>query len=152
MAFRDPFEAMMAYDSGKIGLHAIVKVRVDKQVADDNQIPSEESEDKGGSAQTIETTVGRCIFNDMLPKEMPFYNMIMSKKVLGRVISDCYQLSGSSFTVDLLDNIKNLGFKHATLAGLSFGVTDLKIPAKKEEIIKNCQDSEELSKRCFDGR
>ncbi|MHC4124912.1 MAG: DNA-directed RNA polymerase subunit beta' [Planctomycetota bacterium] len=139
MAFRDPFEAMMAYDSGKIGLHAIVKVRVDKQVADDNQIPSEESEDKGGSAQTIETTVGRCIFNDMLPKEMPFYNMIMSKKVLGRVISDCYQLSGSSFTVDLLDNIKNLGFKHATLAGLSFGVTDLKIPAKKEEIIKETE-------------
>ena len=83
----------------------------------------------------IETTAGRCIFNDILPKGMPFYNLTMAQKKLSRVISDCFTYAGSAETVDLLDRIKDLGFRYATLAGLSFGLTDLKIPAKKPEII-----------------
>ena len=66
---------------------------------------------------------------------MPFYNMTMSQKKLSQVISDCYEFAGSAATIELLDRIKNLGFKYATLAGLSFGLTDLKIPVKKAEII-----------------
>ena len=85
--------------------------------------------------KVITTTVGRCIFNDMLPEDMPFYNITMAQKKLSQVISDCYQYSGSAETIALLDKIKEYGFKHATLAGLSFGVTDLKIPFKKQEII-----------------
>jgi len=65
--------------------------------------------------------------------------MAMSQKKLSRVISDCFELAGSAETVDLLDRIKDLGFKYATLAGLSFGITDLKIPAKKQEIIEETE-------------
>ena len=70
---------------------------------------------------------------------MPFYNMTMAQKKLSRVISDCFAYVGSSETIDLLDRVKELGFKMATLAGLSFGVTDLRIPAKKQAIIDDTQ-------------
>ena len=153
MAFRDTFEAMMAYEMGKIGLHAKVKVQLDKNkkvVTEDGlpQRPDSEQETakhgpkrrKGGlRAQVVGTTVGRCIFNDILPAEMPFYNMIMSQKQLSQVISDCFKVAGSAQTIDLLDNIKDLGFKHVTLACLSFGITDLKIPKKKQEIIDDTE-------------
>ncbi len=129
--FKDTFEAMMAYDMGKIGLHTRIKVRVgDIKVVSDSGNPSK---------QIIETTAGRCIFNDILPAGMPYYNFVMSQKVLSRVISDCFEFAGSAETVDLLDQIKNLGFRHATLAGLSFGVTDLKIPLRKAEIIEETE-------------
>jgi DNA-directed RNA polymerase subunit beta' len=130
--FRDPFEAIMALEVGKIGLHTRINVRIDdiKVVCDSK--PEKES-------NIIETTVGRCIFNDMLPKGMPFYNITMSQKMLSRVISDCFEFTGSSETIDLLDRIKDIGFKYATLAGLSFGITDLKIPEKKAQIIEQTE-------------
>ncbi len=155
MAFRDTFEAMMAYQMGKIGLHAKVKVQLDKnrKVITEDGLPqkpdSEQETAKHGSkrrkgslrarAQVIGTTVGRCIFNDILPAGMPFYNTIMGQKRLSQVISDCFEVAGSAHTIDLLDNIKDLGFKHVTLACLSFGVTDLKIPQKKQEIIDDTE-------------
>ena len=130
--FRDTFEAIMALETGKVGLHAKIKVRLDNDrvVTDSEEIHN---------PTVVETTVGRCIFNDMLPAGMPFYNVTMSQRRLSRVISDCFKFTGSSETVDLLDRIKDLGFKHATLAGLSFGVTDLKIPARKAEIIEETE-------------
>jgi len=126
--FRDAFEAIMAFETGKIGLQTKIRVRLDN-----NRVITE-----SGQVQNIkiaETTVGRCIFNDMLPAGMPFYNVTMSQKMLSQVISNCFEFTGSAETIDLLDRIKNLGFKHATLAGLSFGITDLKIPLRKAEII-----------------
>ncbi len=131
MTFRDTHEAITAYDLGKVSLQAKVRVRVGKEkVVDDLDSLRDVRE-----SVSIETTVGRCIFNDDLPAEMPFYNVTMSQKMLSQVISDCYQIAGSAETIDLLDRIKESGFRHATLAGLSFGVTDLRIPAKKQEII-----------------
>jgi len=127
--FRDPFEAIMALETGKIDLHTKIRVRLDN-----NRIIN-----ASGQVQNLkiaETTVGRCIFNDMLPEGMPFYNVTMSQKMLSQVISNCFEFTGSAETIDLLDRIKDLGFKHATLAGLSFGITDLKIPARKAEIIE----------------
>jgi DNA-directed RNA polymerase subunit beta' len=131
MAFRDAFEAIMAYDTGKIAIHSRIKVRMKKAViGEDLKLQGEPDQ-----PVPIETTVGRCIFNDILPEAMPFYNVTMSQKRLGDVISACFKYAESAKTVDLLDAIKDLGFRYATLAGLSFGVTDLKIPAKKQEII-----------------
>jgi len=127
--FRDAFEAIMALETGKIDLQTKIRVRLDN-----NMVITE-----SGQVQNIkitETTVGRCIFNDMLPAGMPFYNVTMSQKMLSHVISNCFEFTGSAETIDLLDRIKNLGFKYATLAGLSFGITDLKIPARKAEIIE----------------
>ena len=143
MLFKDSFEAMMAFDLGKVALQAKIKVRIDRPVARDSSLVTAEAE--GDESQTtgpelIETTVGRCIFNDMLPERMPFYNMRMSQKLLSRVIADCFKFAGSAETIDLLDRIKDLGFRYATLAGLSFGLTDLKIPAKKQEIIDETVD------------
>jgi len=136
--FRDTFEAIMAFEINKIGLHTKINVRIDKaRVVTDSEIQTSKS--GVGGSPVVETTVGRCIFNDMLPKGMPFYNMTMSQKQLSRVISDCFEFTGSAKTVDLLDRIKSLGFKYATLAGLSFGIIDLKIPAKKAQIIQETE-------------
>jgi DNA-directed RNA polymerase subunit beta' len=126
--FRDTFEAIMAFDIGKIDVHTKIRVRLDnKKVIN--------ATGHLQNTKIVDTTVGRCIFNDILPDQMSFYNVTMSQKMLSRVISNCFEISGSAETIDLLDRIKNLGFKYATLAGLSFGITDLKIPARKAEII-----------------
>jgi len=144
LAFRDTFEAMMACELGKIELHTTIKVRINKPVISESTASSEPTyhetkNDRPTTSNLITTTAGRCIFNDMLPATMPFYNMIMSQKRLSQVISDCFKLAGSSDTVKLLDNIKDLGFRYATLSGLSFGLTDLKIPKKKQEIIEETE-------------
>jgi len=125
--FRDTFEAIMAHETGKIGLHDKIKVRIPHQSCRDERGESKQS--------VVETTVGRCIFNDILPEGMPFYNMMMTQKKLSRVISDCFKFAGSVETVELLDRIKDMGFRYATLSGMSFGLTDLKVPVKKAEII-----------------
>ena len=90
-----------------------------------------------GNSQTqrVKTTVGRCIFDDIISSKMPFYNLGLSEREWSQVISDCFKYAGAAETIDLLDRIKDIGFKHAALAGLSFGLTDLKIPEKKAEII-----------------
>jgi len=146
MVFRDAFEAIMAYEEGKITLHAKIKVRIKRPVKQLDAEPAKwlkgkmvETSAAQLSTHVVETTVGRCIFNDMLTDEMPFYNMSMPQARLSQVISDCFELAGSSKTVDLLDRIKDLGFKYTTLAGLSFGLTDLKIPEKKREIIDDTE-------------
>jgi len=138
--FRDAFEAIMAYDMGKIDLHTRIYVRINKFVIEDLQQSVERRKMQTETSKiTIETTVGRCIFNDILPSGMPFYNMTMSQKQLSRVISDCYEFTGSAATVELLDDIKDLGFRYATLSGMSFGLTDLKIPLRKPDIIEETE-------------
>ncbi|MDD4889089.1 MAG: DNA-directed RNA polymerase subunit beta' [Phycisphaerae bacterium] len=130
MAFRDMHEAMHAFNRRVLGMHAKVKVRIQpgKRVVTDKTSETPER-------PVIETTVGRLIFNDILPAEMPFYNYPLSQKGIARVVNDAYQMCGRSVTIDLLDKIKELGFKNATLAGLSFGVIDVRIPPEKDTII-----------------
>ncbi len=140
MAFSSTFEAIMAYEMGKVHLQAKVKVKIiDRAIVDENQkkhgIPA------GKKYLIVETTAGRCIFNEQIISgisseiSLPFYNLTLSRKKISWVISDCFKFAGNAETVGLLDRIKDIGFKHATLAGLSFGITDLKIPVKKQEII-----------------
>ncbi len=138
-AFRDTYEAIMAYEMGTIRLHEKIKVKIDKSVISSDigirSSASKNDELSSVNSTVVETTVGRCIFDDILPAGMPFYNMTLNGKRLSRVISDCFEFAGSRETVDLLDRIKDLGFKYATLGGLSFGIMDLKIPERKSEII-----------------
>ncbi len=128
-------EAIMAWDQGLLGMHAPILVRIDERfetiVEESGVVPIE-----NGKAIT---TVGRLIFNDILPEGMSFYNSPLGSKGCGRVISDCYSVLGRRDTLDLLDNIKKLGFKYSTLAGLSFGITDAAIPAEKAEILAAAQ-------------
>jgi DNA-directed RNA polymerase subunit beta' len=143
MVFRDAHEALMAYDMGKIHIHARIKLQLPKGK---KTMTPRGIED----IRIIETSVGRIMFNDILDDRMPFYNVTMGKKMLSTVIRDCYENVGSSVTIDLLDKIKELGFKRAALAGLSFGLTDLRIPKKKPEIINETQGRVDKIQKNFD--
>ncbi len=127
-------EVHMAYSQGQVGIHAKVKVRIpaEKRVKTSSKAP----ETPGG---IIETTIGRVIFNDELPDSMCFYNMTMRSGELSSVISDCYQLDGRLETIDLLDRMKELGFRESTRSGLSFATDDLKTPETKTKIIGDAE-------------
>ncbi|NLW87683.1 MAG: DNA-directed RNA polymerase subunit beta' [Planctomycetes bacterium] len=133
-AFADPHQAIMAHAMGRIGMHAKVLLRVPKGLAvveSDGKYTCEDGR--------LVTTAGRCIFNDILPEGMAFYNLPLSQKGAGRVISDCYAALGKAATLDLLDSIKAMGFRQSTLAGMSFGITDLAVPGTKEKILADSQ-------------
>ena len=134
--FASEHEAFMAHDSGKITIHQRIRCRVNRT----HQIKSQKGSPEPLPAnRVVETTVGRLIFADILPTEMPLYNYGLSGKGAGRVIADCHHLLGRAATIDLLDNIKQIGFRQSTLAGLSFGVHDMRIPAEKLRIIAAAQ-------------
>ncbi len=133
--FSDPHEALTAHAAGKIGMHAEIIVRLPNKQRKIIEATGAYPSDNG----KVVTTVGRLIFNDMLPEGMGFYNYPLSQKGAGRVISDCYQVLGRRDTLSLLDNIKQMGFKYSTLAGLSFGITDAKIPENKSQILDAAQ-------------
>jgi DNA-directed RNA polymerase subunit beta' len=153
MLFRDTYEAIMAYEMNKVTLHAKVKVQIeaDREVVSEEGWVQKTETLTSKSSQTIETTVGQCIFNDILPPEVPFYNVTMNQKMLGRVIRDCFEISGSAETIDLLDKIKDLGFRQATLAGLSIGIKDLKIPEKKQQIIDDTEKKARQIQKNYDA-
>ncbi|MCG3130518.1 MAG: DNA-directed RNA polymerase subunit beta' [Phycisphaerae bacterium] len=134
--FSDEQEAMLAYAMGKITLHQWIRVRTarDRMVTGIKEEPQDAPKDR-----RLTTTAGRVLFADFLAPRMPFYNCSLSSKGSARVIADCHALLGRSATIDLLDRIKEAGFRHSTLAGLSFGVTDMRIPSEKQRIIDETQ-------------
>ena len=132
--FRDPAEAITAHALGRIGMHAKIVLRVPSGW----RIIEEEDRDAAAKGRIV-TTAGRCIFNDILPEGMAFYNYPLSEKGCGRVISDCYQILGRPATLELLDKIKDIGFKYSTLAGISFGITDVRVPDEKGQILAEAQ-------------
>jgi DNA-directed RNA polymerase subunit beta' len=134
--FATAFEAFLAYSEKKIGIHDWIMTRIPhKQVVSGAKNPAEAAPANG----RVKTTVGRLLFNDYLPKGMPYYNCSLAAKGSVRVIGDCHATLGLGATLDLLDDIKEAGFRHSTLAGLSFGVTDMRIPKDKQRIIDVAQ-------------
>ncbi len=133
-AFSDRHEVLTAREAGLVGMHARILLRVDPKMeiieGDDVYRPTEGK---------LITTVGRILFNDIIPQGMGYYNYPLSQKGAGRVISDCYRRLGRKATLELLDSIKEVGFKYSTLAGLSFGITDAKIPENKPVILEAAQ-------------
>jgi DNA-directed RNA polymerase subunit beta' len=102
--------------------------------------------------QFINTTVGRVIFNDHLPREMPFVNGLLRKKGLGALVNYCYLHFGLDTTVKLLDEIKALGFLHATKAGISIGIDDLVVPSDKVKLVTDAeQEVIEVDRQYQDG-
>ena len=132
--FSAPMEVFRAHGSGKVNYHTRVRVRLQSgtRFLTRNGI-------EPGEKDVYETTVGRVYFNDILPEGMNFYDLEMTKGNLSRVIHDCYQLLGRRSTLLLLDELKEIGFKVATIAGLSFAKEDLRVPASKAKIIKETQ-------------
>ncbi|MEM9913975.1 MAG: DNA-directed RNA polymerase subunit beta', partial [Planctomycetota bacterium] len=149
--FKDPTEAILAYDLKKIGIHEPIVVKPDPEKY--HGIVTKERGDVGPLPETgrIITSVGRLLFNDILEPGMPFYNCALGKKGCSRVIDDTYQYLGRPATITLLDNMKQVGFKRSTTSGLSFGITDLRIPAKKHDLIAATQKKVDRVEKAFDA-
>jgi DNA-directed RNA polymerase subunit beta' len=145
-AFASAHEALLAHALGKIGMHDKIRVRITRPKMVTAR--EEDAEDVPSNARVV-TTVGRLIFNDILPEGMPYYNFSLSQKGAARVIADCHRLLGRARTIELLDDIKAIGFSRSTLAGLSFGVTDLRVPAAKTAIIAAAQKQVDRIERDF---
>ncbi len=139
-------EIWLAFSHGRIGTHARIFVRMPKG----RRVKYKDTEKVCDGRELVETTAGRVVFNDILPEGMAFYNYELDKKALSRIISDCYQLLGRNQTIKLLDDIKDLGFKSSTKAGLSFGKDDLKVPPTKWKIIEETQKEVDQVQRMFE--
>ncbi len=146
-AFTSLAEAIMAYQLGQIGMHTPIKVRIDRRQV----VASKDSQAEPAPKNALLlTTVGRCIFNDMLHPEMPFYNYPIGKG-LSRVIDDCHARLRRAETIALLDRIKELGFRWSTLAGLSFALSDLRIPDTKARILEAAQKVADRVEKNFEN-
>ncbi|MFM7148730.1 MAG: DNA-directed RNA polymerase subunit beta', partial [Gemmataceae bacterium] len=154
MVFSSIREVHMAYAQKKLGVHARIQVRLPIE----KRVISEIRAEKGVKVEEIprkpsglvKTTVGRVIFNDILHSKMAFYDVGMTSKQLARVISDCYLLLGRRETIDLLDRMKELGFRESTRSGLSFAADDLRTPTNKEAVLKATSKELEHFQRQYD--
>ena len=135
-AFESRMEALTAFGQSKISLHARIFCCLNAGTEIRNEQGKGEKLPKAG---IIQTTVGRIIFNDVLPEAMPYYNYALGKGQINAIIADCHAILGRETTLKFLDDLKDIGFKQATLAGLSFATADLKIPKMKVTIIANTE-------------
>ncbi len=112
-------EVIIAYNYGKVGLHARIQVRIDGKM--------------------VETTTGRVIFNQIVPQEIGFINELLNKKRLVQIIASSFRKVGNLKTAEFLDRLKDIGFYYAMKGGLSVSLDDVTIPKEKEEIIAKAQ-------------
>jgi DNA-directed RNA polymerase subunit beta' len=132
MVFSSPQEAVIAYDQMKAGLHAKVKVRIEGKL--------------------VETTIGRVLFNEIVPKNVPFMNELLNKKRLVQIIATVFRRCGTLETAQFLDKLKTLGFTYATTGGLSVSIGDVIIPKEKQEIVAKAQrDVENVETQYYRG-
>lgn len=122
-------EVIIAFNEGKVDLHAVIKVRA-----------KVEGENGDLVTKVIETTVGRVIFNQATPKTVPFVNQLMTKKSLKKIIADIITRTDFAETAKFLDSIKDLGFFWAYKGGLSFNLGDLITPSIKEQTLIDAQE------------
>lgn len=117
--FNDFEEAKLAYELGIISMDAEIEVRAGDR-----------------STERLKTSVGRILFNDVIPDEFRFCNQVIDKTVLKRLVSDCYRLLGNAPTVTMLDNLKRLGFEYATKSGTSIAAKDIEVPREKAKFLE----------------
>ena len=136
MIFKDEDEAMMAYQNGDISIHAKIKIRYEKEL--DGKIYK----------KLIETTIGKVIFNNIVPQDLGFVDrtnpetmfdpeidFTITKKTIGKIISKCIKVHGLPATAELLDNIKALGYKYSTKGAITVSIADVIVPKEKKEIL-----------------
>ena len=128
LTFYGPEEAIIAHNEGRCDLHALVKVMVD-DIVDGKPV-----------RHIVETSVGRVIVNGIVPSAVGFVNKIISKKSLRDIIAEVINKVGFAEACEFLDGIKNLGYRMAYLAGLSFNLDDIIIPKEKEELVQKGND------------
>ncbi len=132
--YRDPDEAIMAFENDDVGIHAKIFVRIEKEI--NGEIKSKK----------IETSVGRIIFNQGIPQDLGFVNreedpfqyeinFPVVKKTMGTIIESVIRLHGLTESAEVIDYIKALGFKYSTLAGITFSMSDVEVPAVKKDLL-----------------
>ncbi|GAB4243495.1 MAG: DNA-directed RNA polymerase subunit beta' [Deltaproteobacteria bacterium] len=132
--FYGPEEVRIAFDAGEVALQSPVKVRMD--------------------GSTVETTVGRVLLYEVVPKEVPFryVNKVMKKKDLAELIDIAYRNCGQKATVILADQLKNIGFQYATISGISICIDDMVIPTSKKAILDRASaELEKVNSEHVDG-
>jgi len=115
MIFSSPEEVMIARNDDRVDLHAPIKVRVDGKI--------------------IDTTVGRVIFNSVIPEELPFVNELLTKKATEELVARAYATLGNLKTAEMLDKLKEIGFLHAMKSGVTVGLGDVIVPKEKDELL-----------------
>ncbi|MCR4438868.1 MAG: DNA-directed RNA polymerase subunit beta' [bacterium] len=130
MLFSSPDEVIIAHNNGVVGLHARIKVRLDGRV--------------------IETTTGRVIFNQCVPRELGFYNELLTKKRIEQIVYDCYRRLGSVRTTEFLDQLKDIGFHYAMVSGATVGLTDVLTPPEKQAILQNATQAVEAIQKQYE--
>ena len=113
-------EAQLAYDLGIVDVRAEIEVR-------------------NGDAQWLRTSVGRIIFNEVLPEELGFLNQAMDKEALKQLVADCYRLLGSEGAAAVADDIKRLGFQYATKSGCTIAMNDIQVPESKGRLLEEAE-------------
>ncbi|MDA3864849.1 MAG: DNA-directed RNA polymerase subunit beta' [Deltaproteobacteria bacterium] len=123
-------EVRMAYENGYLDLHAKIKARLTSidEYGDEN-------------IKIYDTTTGRVLLYDIVPREIPFeyINQTLKKKQLGNLIDKCYRLLGEKATVLLADSLRSMGYKYSTIAGISIGIDDMHIPASKQKKLEEAE-------------
>jgi len=117
--FSDMEEVRIAYDAEDVDLQAKIRLRWNGEV--------------------VETTVGRVLFNEVVPESLRFVNRELKKKEVTALIAECYRQLGNEVSVKFLDQLKDLGFRYATLSGLSIGIDDMHVPSSKEALIEEAK-------------
>ncbi|MDD5687356.1 MAG: DNA-directed RNA polymerase subunit beta' [Elusimicrobia bacterium] len=134
--FSSKEEVITAYQNEQVDLNAKIKVSGINKIREEKLQKSEQSNPE---KWTDYTTVGRVIFNSVLPKEIGFINKAIGKKDISNIVETSFKQLGKDVTVSLLDDLKKLGFKYVTLSGLSISLNDILVPSEKEHIIKEAR-------------
>jgi DNA-directed RNA polymerase subunit beta' len=125
-------EVVIALNEGRLSQHALIKVKV--------KVRNEKGE---LISKIIDTVAGRVLFNQFVPEEVGFVNELLTKKKLQQIISQVYKVAGGARTAQFLDDIKQLGFMSAFRGGLSIGLSDIKVPERKETLIAQAKEEVE---------
>lgn len=128
-SFRSVEEALKAWELGYLDLHAKVKIRIDGKI--------------------VETTLGRALLNGVLPPDLRDYNAVFDSRRVRRLIGECYLRHGWEKTAEVLDQLKEIGFRFATLSGLTISIPDCEIPPEKWEIVQEAQEKVDRIQRMY---
>jgi DNA-directed RNA polymerase subunit beta' len=132
MSFYSAEEVIIAYNEKRVDLHAWIKVKANVREADGTIVN-----------KLIETTVGRVLFNQMVPEEVGYINELLTKKSLRDIIGEVVKMTGMARSARFLDDIKELGFKMAFQGGLSFNLQDVNIPVEKHTLLEQAANEVE---------
>jgi len=148
--FANSDEVLMAYQTGNLGIHARIKLRVIKQIGSER------------ISKIINTTPGRVIFNAAIPQDLGFkdrdnpdevflfeFDTPIDKKILGNIVERCYRKYGSAETAQILDRIKSIGFEYSTKGAITIGVSDIVVPPNKPQVLAQADEQVKVVERQY---